>query len=190
MTITHISSSDKINDVVDKVNEVIDATNTIQGPFVSGVVQQSVDAAAEVIDQGVEDINDIKDDTISESNAIKAQTEVVRNQAEAARDAAFVNADVYADTAAGLAATTVGDQFQVVDGDEIIRYLHDTGPVATEVARYPSSSKVDAIEQSLLYPFQSIGITGDLPSGSNASRGTYTFAEPIEKNRQRRSLPL
>jgi hypothetical protein len=58
-------------------------------------------------------------------------------QAETARDAAFINADVYASTAAGLSATTVGAQFQVVLGDEIIRYRHDSGPVAVEVARYP-----------------------------------------------------
>lgn len=64
------------------------------------------------------------------------------DRAEVARDAAFVNADVYADTTAGLAGTAEGEQFQVVDGDEIIRYRHDAGPVAVEVARYPSAAGV------------------------------------------------
>lgn len=72
----------------------------------------------------------------------RAGAETAEANAESARDSAFVNAAVYADTAAGLAATTVGDQFQVVSGDEIIRYRHDAGPVATEVARYPAMAKI------------------------------------------------
>lgn len=90
----------------------------------------------------------------AEAGAIAAQeaAEVAQEAAEAARDVAFVNADVYADTAAGLAATTVGDQFQVVDGDEIVRYRHDAGPVATEVARYPSASAVGStVSGAMLY---------------------------------------
>lgn len=59
-----------------------------------------------------------------------------KNAAETARDAAFVNANVYADTASGLAATTSGQQFQVVSGGEIIRYKNNSGS-AVEVARYP-----------------------------------------------------
>ena len=55
------------------------------------------------------------------------------NRAETARDAAFVNADLYETTAAGIAATAVGEQFQVLaaSGDEYIRYRHDVGGVAT-----------------------------------------------------------
>ncbi len=68
-------------------------------------------------------------------------------QAEAARDAAFVNAELYVSTAEGLAATVEGEQFQVLstDGLEYIRYRHDSGPLATEVGRYPSSGKVQAV---------------------------------------------
>ena len=69
------------------------------------------------------------------AEAAAAAAEAAAAAAEAARDAAFGDADVYADTAAGLAATTEGDQFQVVVDDEIIRYRHDAGPAATEVAR-------------------------------------------------------
>jgi len=56
-------------------------------------------------------------------------------QAEAARDAAYVNADLYSTTALGLAGTAEGEQFQVpsADGLSVQRYRHDAGPVATPV---------------------------------------------------------
>lgn len=60
-------------------------------------------------------------------------------RAETARDAAFVNADVYPDVATGRAAVTDGEQFQVVEGDEIVRYRKDSSSTQTEVARYPSA---------------------------------------------------
>jgi len=65
--------------------------------------------------------------------------------AETARDAAFVNADVYADVATGLAAVADGVQFQVVsaDGLSIQRYRRDAGPVAVAVGPgYPSGEVV------------------------------------------------
>lgn len=65
------------------------------------------------------------------------EAEAAKVAAETARDAAFVNANVYADTTAGLAGTTNGQQFQVVSGGEIIRYKNNSGS-AVEVARYPS----------------------------------------------------
>jgi hypothetical protein len=67
-----------------------------------------------------------------------------RAAAETARDAAAVNANVYADTTAGLAATASGSQFQVAGTDEIIRYLDNAG-VAEEKARFPSAGQVRAI---------------------------------------------
>ena len=60
--------------------------------------------------------------------------------AQTASNSAFVNAAVYASTAAGLAATATGQQFQVVSGNDIIRYRNDAGPVATEIARYPNAN--------------------------------------------------
>lgn len=68
-----------------------------------------------------------------------SQAAVEAGKAEAARDAAFVNADAYGDTSTGLAETSVGEQFQVVSGYDIVRYRHDAGPVAVEVARYPAA---------------------------------------------------
>jgi hypothetical protein len=65
-----------------------------------------------------------------------------RNAAEAAAASAAVAAGeavgVYATTAGGLAATVQGAQFRIVDGVDLIQYRHDAGPVATEVARFPS----------------------------------------------------
>jgi hypothetical protein len=65
-------------------------------------------------------------------------------QAGDAAAAAITNADVYASTSAGLAGTALNGQFMVVVGSEIVRYRHDAGPVATEVARYPTASAVSA----------------------------------------------
>ena len=69
---------------------------------------------------------------------VLAQVEVAQGfaiDAEAARDAAFVNANAYVSTAIGLMNTSVGEQFQVSseDGFSIQRYRHDSGPVATPV---------------------------------------------------------
>ena len=49
-----------------------------------------------------------------------------------------MNANVYATVAAGLAAVVDGVQFQVVSGDEIVRYVRTSASVATELVRFPS----------------------------------------------------
>lgn len=72
---------------------------------------------------------------LNSSNEAKAQAD----KAQLSADTAFVNANVYANTSAGLAATTNGQQFQVVDVIETIRYVNNSG-VAVEVARYPISN--------------------------------------------------
>lgn len=77
---------------------------------------------------------------------------IARTGAESARDAAFGNANVYASTAAGIAATTNGQQFQVVVGVDIIRYQNTAG-VAVEVARYPSSSRFETFIDSAAFGY-------------------------------------
>jgi hypothetical protein len=67
------------------------------------------------------------------------------DRAETAVDAASVNANVFPDIATGRAAVTDGEQFQVVSGDEIIRYRRDSVSTQTEVARYPASAAVNGI---------------------------------------------
>lgn len=113
-----------------------------------GALDQAVEDA-EAAQLGAQTAQGLSEDARDQSQSFAVDAEESASLAEAAkaesqtaRDAAFVNADVYASTAAGLAATTVGDQFQVVDGLYVFRYLHETGPVATEVARYPSASFV------------------------------------------------
>ena len=84
-----------------------------------------------IVQQAVQDVIDGVDGqvTVAESAADRAET---------ARDAAFVNADVYPDIAAGLAAVADGEQFQVVEGDDIVRYRRDSASIATPVARLRS----------------------------------------------------
>ena len=93
-----------------------------------GTTQALVDArdAAQAAQGGAE---------TAESGAIDAQA-----AAEAARDAATVSGSVYADTAAGLAATIDGDYFKTpalsVEGF-LTLYRNDAGS-ATEVETFPS----------------------------------------------------
>lgn len=91
---------------------------------------------------------------------IAARDTATQKAAEAAvaRDAAFVNADVYADTTAGLASTTDNQQFQIVSGDEIIRYKNNAGS-AIEVARYPSKNFISSyVNEHALDLFKTNGV--------------------------------
>ena len=92
-----------------------------------------------------------------------------RTGAETARDAAFVNANVYATTAAGLAATTNGQQFQVVAGTQIVRYRNDSG-AATEVARYPAASAI--VDTDPLFTSLEGYVIPDVTFGTTAASGT------------------
>lgn len=94
--------------------------------------------------------------------------------AASARDAAFINANVYADTAAGLAAVALNDQFQVVSGTEVIRYREDAGPVATEVARYPSADNVKLLSVWVDPPATSLSTVGSVtPTGTPYNSTRY-----------------
>ncbi len=63
---------------------------------------------------------------------------------DALRNEAFASTSVYDTVAAGLAATSEGAQFQVRDDGEMVRYRHDAGGVATEMARYLTADGIDA----------------------------------------------
>jgi len=69
-----------------------------------------------------------------------------RIAAETARDAAFANANVYADIATGRAAVADGAQFMVAGASEIIRYRRDSSTTQTELARYPTAAAVHALQ--------------------------------------------
>lgn len=80
-------------------------------------------------------------DAVTEATAAAAvavsEAEAAADRAEAARDAAQLNAHIYPTTAAGLAATSDGDYFSVPsesDDEYLILYRNDSGS-ATEVSR-------------------------------------------------------
>ena len=105
----------------------------------------------------------------SESNASTSAT-----AAAAARDLAYVNANVYASTAAGLAAVAVGGQFSVISGVDLVRYRVDAGPVATEVLRM---SLNDASE---LIPIMTSSTTAPyIPNFDRASQVLTLYADTI-----------
>jgi hypothetical protein len=82
------------------------------------------------------------------ADANRAESEADR--AEVAKGAAFVNADVYESIAAGLANVGNDEQFQVVEGDEVVRYKRVDANTENEVARYPSQSAFDDIYRERL----------------------------------------
>lgn len=106
-------------------------------------IQQDVNAAADAV---AESAGLAMDQATAATNAALL--------AEAARDAATVNAAVYVSTAAGLASVADGVQFQVVsaDGLTISRYRRDPGPVATLVASFPSSGGVQRVREDAGIP--------------------------------------
>ena len=73
-----------------------------------------------------------------------AEAKAAAVSAEAARDAAQLSSGVFADTAAGLAATTNGKYFSVPSADSseyLILYKNNSGS-AVEVKRYPAADAV------------------------------------------------
>lgn len=112
--------------------------------------------------------------------ADRVQTGLDRAAAEAARDAAFVNADVYADISTGRAAVADGEQFQVVDGDEIVRYRRDDASNQTEMARYYSAEGVANQVQGYLVPLPANRLPMDLdyPSSLDMRSGSEVVDAP------------
>lgn len=122
--------------------------------IVSGAVTEPlVNAKVDMHDHNPNAHSELRSNIIADVSANVAaeanRAESAASTAEAARDAAFVNADVYPDIATGLAAVTDGEQFQVVEGDEIVRYRRGSASTQTEMARYPSSGKVDSLASAL-----------------------------------------
>jgi len=107
-----------------------DAAETAAGRVDLGALDDAVQATAQ-------------DRVLAQAAAVSAGTGA--NRAEAARDAAFANADVFPDIATGRAAVADGGQFMVLVGDEIIRYRRDSSTTQTEMARYPAASNVAAV---------------------------------------------
>lgn len=73
-------------------------------------------------------------------------------QAEAARDAAMVGADLYPDEATGRAAVADGEYFKVVSSDPNVAsnlYQRVDAAASTFVTAYPSSKSVDTVTTTL-----------------------------------------
>lgn len=116
--------------------------------------------------------------------AVEASEEAALNAlagAESARDAAFFNANFYASIAEGVAATSVGEQFQVIDRAELVRYRHDAGSVATEVARLRTTPAVVGAElvfPEFMTPPTGYTDTGIRLAGAAYDRALLTNADP------------
>ncbi len=96
------------------------------------------------------------------------------------RSEVYVSTNLYATTAEGLAATAVGAQFQVGAGAEIIRYRHDAGPVATELARYPTGDAINAAvehfdEVSASFEGAIVEVTGPAETRQDFSTGHHAL---------------
>jgi len=108
---------------------------------------ETAQGLAEDAQTGAETAQGLAETAQAGAETAETNAEAAQAAAEAARDAAFVNADVYADIATGRAAVADGEQFMVVsaDGLEIIRYERTSSTTQDEVARYPSKSFTDSL---------------------------------------------
>ncbi|MGO2242241.1 MAG: phage tail-collar fiber domain-containing protein [Halomonas sp.] len=131
-----------------------------------------------VVDVAIPKALTILDDKVDEADSHA-------DRAEIARDGAFVNADVYDDVPAGLAS---GDeQFQVIEGDEIVRYRRIDASNAEPVARYPAAT------QSLTQGWRGAldaGIGIERRIGDNPHSYTQTLAGGGPENRPPLSLSV
>lgn len=115
------------------------------------------------------------------STAQAAQLQTYVDAAEAARDAAQASGNIYADTTAGLAATTSGQYFSVPGAsadDYLILYKNNAGS-AVEVKRYPSADRVTGLEArvSTVEPVaEAVGTTSALYTGTGPIRPFVTDA--------------
>lgn len=138
--------------------EVVAAQVATVAPFDTITAETAADALATAADATQTAL-----DRVATGADVSAAASILTST-ESARDAAFVNADVYPDIATGRAAVADGEQFQVVSGAEIIRYRRDSVSTETEVARFPAVPAFDTIRTQ-------IAINSSL--GGNASTGEY-----------------
>lgn len=132
------TSADAVQTALDADQVALDADQVALDKAVS---EAAADTATDASNAAAVSANNA-----SNSAILAEQSKIL---AETAASAAAVNADVYSDTTAGLAAVALLGQFQVVQGDYIVRYREDTGPIATEVARFPSGNLVQSVVNKL-----------------------------------------
>lgn len=141
------ASEDRIN--LGALDAAVEATANDAQATAADRVQTGLDrqAAEQAATTAADDANAQIAPNVTAAQDAEAGAVAAQGAAESARDAAFVNADVYTDIATGRAAVADGDQFQVVSGNEVVRYRRDSATTQTEMARYPAKSFVDAIER-------------------------------------------
>lgn len=125
----------------------------------------------------------VKSITVQQAETARDAAIAAKTQAETARDAAQLSAGVYDTTAAGLAATTVGDYFSVPSDDldeSLILYRHDAGPLATEITRYPSAALVESLIYSTDRTFYVTKGGLDTNSGTSLRKPLATIKKAVE----------
>lgn len=156
-TITNMERLDSIVNGTDSQTVNLDSGSTpsIRKAIKDEITVPGAEAISEFENAGsakIVEIQEQADDAISDVTAqrVLAQSAALNagndaDRAEAARDAAITNADVYADISTGLAAVADNEQFMVVsaDGLEIIRYKRLSVSTYSEVARYVSAQGVN-----------------------------------------------
>lgn len=135
-----IDARDRAEDAAQVAEDVVGGLGSLQD--LVDEAEGWANAAQDAADNAANDANAQIAPNVAAAEAASNAAQDALAEAESARDAAFVNADVFADAAAGRAAVADGAQFQVVSGDEIIRYRRDSATAQTEVARILSAAAV------------------------------------------------
>lgn len=147
------SKIDEAERFAEEAREALELTREVSDKFgdVDSIVEEVTLAKDSAEDSAVRSESSAEESSaqvvLAEQEADRAESGADR--AEAASNAAFINADVYPDVATGRAAVADGEQFQVVEGDEVVRYRRDGSTTQTEMARYPASEKVDRLANDL-----------------------------------------
>src|SRR5690554_3845039 len=155
--------------VADKLDEIV--SGAVTEPFVDakvGIHNHDADAHPEM-----------RATVVSE---VSVYVTAEADRAETARDAAFVNADVYPDVAAGLAAVADGEQFQVAGQHYLVRYVRVNASTAEEVARLANGGSVaefvgssyDLLKSHAINLFQG----ADLPVRRYTAAGVFSDYAP------------
>lgn len=144
----------------------------------SSVEQDAEQIAQDAAQQAVQDVVDGVDGQVE-------RAEGYADLAESARDAAFVNADVYPDIATGLAAVGDGEQFQIVQGDLIARFRRVNASTEELVATYPANKIVgDVILKIGGFEATTESVAGAVaPSGSPSLPSNYTYGPAAQQSR-------
>lgn len=125
---------------------VEEATSVAPGTW--QLLRNETIAARNVATEAAADTAELVFTAINEADRSEEEADrsgAARVLSEAARDASYLNGDVYADVAAGRTGVGVdGRQFIVVTGAQAVRYRRDTAATQTEMARYSTVSGINA----------------------------------------------